>query len=75
MLIFLSVRPTKQIISNKVPWHDYILAVAGLAVGLYLTVKYSELINRMGYITVPVVEAIKEMRRYRPMITSRRLQK
>ena len=51
-LIFLGVRPTKRITSNKVPWYDYILAVAGLAAGLYLTVKFPELINRMGYITV-----------------------
>jgi TRAP transporter 4TM/12TM fusion protein len=54
-LVFMSVRPTKQAASNKVPWYDYSIAAIGLATGLYITVKYPELVFKMGYITTPTV--------------------
>ncbi|MFC1815664.1 TRAP transporter permease [Thermodesulfobacteriota bacterium] len=47
-LIFLGARPTERSTSDRVPWYDYILAVVGLAVGLYMTVEYPDLVVGKG---------------------------
>ena len=56
-LVFLGVRGNKKSLSEKVPWYDYLLALAGLACGLYLTIRYPALTmaGEIGYVQPPTV--------------------
>ncbi|MBI1737160.1 MAG: TRAP transporter permease [Candidatus Rokubacteria bacterium] len=38
--IFVSVRPSRAAAEDRVPWYDWLLALAGAAVGLYVTVWF-----------------------------------
>jgi TRAP transporter 4TM/12TM fusion protein len=52
-MVFLTTRASKQDLSSRVPWYDYILAVAGATPGLYLTIMYPYLANQLAEITAP----------------------
>jgi len=49
--IFMCVPATKRSPKNRVPWYDWILAVLGLIVGLYLLIFYPDIIYSMAYVT------------------------
>ena len=36
---------------DRVPWYDWVLAVAGMIVGLYLTLYFPQIVNTIGYPT------------------------
>ena len=36
---------------DRVPWYDWVLAVAGMIVGLYLTLYFPTIVNTIGYVT------------------------
>ena len=36
---------------DRVPWYDWVLAVAGMIVGLYLTLYFPQIVNTIGYVT------------------------
>jgi len=36
---------------DRVPWYDWVLAVAGMIVGLYLTLYFPKIVNTIGYVT------------------------
>jgi TRAP transporter 4TM/12TM fusion protein len=45
---FLAVVPTAKSPRDRVPWYDLILAALGLTSGLYLTVRYEDILINMG---------------------------
>ena len=51
-LVFLAVPPTDKADRDRVPWYDLLLAALGLTVGLYLTIRYDEILIRAGWLTV-----------------------
>src|SRR4030042_3134564 len=36
---------------NRVPWYDFVLAILGIIVGLYIAIFYREIVENMGNIT------------------------
>ncbi|MCL5962430.1 MAG: TRAP transporter fused permease subunit [Chloroflexi bacterium] len=50
--VFLVAMPTSKSAPDRVPWYDLILSLLGLVVGLYLAVRYDEILLRMGEPTV-----------------------
>lgn len=46
--VFLVVPPTSRSARDRVPWYDLALAVLGLTVGLYVAVRYDEILVKMG---------------------------
>lgn len=70
--IFLSRPLSKKSNSQSVPWYDWILAFAGLGVGLYVFIYYPVIVYEMSYITTDrfivsviavflIIEALRRM--------------
>ncbi len=52
VFLMLPARP-KLAYNSNVPWYDWLLALAGLAGGLYVAVLYPTLIITMGVVSIP----------------------
>lgn len=70
--IFLCVPATKKSPRHKIAWYDWILAILGLAVGLYISIYFPEIVLRLGLVTderfimsviaiILIIEAIRRM--------------
>ena len=46
--VFIVAPPTAKSARDRVPWYDMVLSVLGLTVGLYLTVRYDDILIHMG---------------------------
>ena len=54
MYVFLVLPARPKLVRNsKVPWYDWLLALAGLAGGLYVAVLYPTLIMTLGVVSTP----------------------
>ena len=49
--VFLAVKTFPKQISNRVPWYDWVLAVGGMAIGLYVTILYPTIAYRLGILS------------------------
>jgi TRAP transporter 4TM/12TM fusion protein len=49
--IFVSVRPSPGVPVHHVPWYDWLLALGGAVVGLYLTVRYPTIAYQLGVLS------------------------
>lgn len=49
--VFLSVKAVKRERGNRVPWYDYLLALAGAAVGGYIVIWYPTIAYQLGVLT------------------------
>src|SRR6185295_871982 len=49
--VFLAVKTYPKQAGNYVPWYDWLLALAGLAVGLYVTILYPTIAYRLGILS------------------------
>lgn len=49
--VFLGVKPHPRAPIHRVPWYDWLLALGGLAVGLYVVVRYPTIAYRLGVLT------------------------
>jgi len=49
--VFLSVKARSRELGNRVPWHDYLLALAGTAVGGYVALWYPTIAYQLGILT------------------------
>ncbi len=49
--VFLGVKARKKEPGDRVPWHDWLLAAAGLAVGFYVVVMYPTIAYRLGILS------------------------
>ena len=49
--VFLAVKASPQQPGDRVPWYDWLLALGGLAVGLYVTFMYPTIAYRLGVLT------------------------
>ncbi len=48
---FLSVKGHARAPTHRVPWYDWLLALGGIAVGLYVTVRYPTIAYQLGILT------------------------
>src|ERR671924_1473882 len=46
--VFIAVKAYPKQSSDEVPWYDWLLALGGLAIGLYVTVLYPTIAYRLG---------------------------
>ena len=49
--VFLAVKAFPKQTSNRVPWYDWLLALGGLAIGLYVTILYPTIAYRLGILS------------------------
>src|SRR5215831_12337690 len=49
--VFLAVKTYRTQEGNSVPWYDWLLALAGLAIGLYVTILYPTIAYRLGILS------------------------
>ena len=49
--MFLAVKAYPKQAGDHVPWYDWLLAVGGLAVGLYVTIMYPTIAYRLGILS------------------------
>lgn len=49
--VFIAVKPHERAASERLPWYDAVLAAAGVAVGLYVTVFYPSIAYQLGVLT------------------------
>src|SRR5438552_11583380 len=49
--VFLAVKPSPKQPSDRVPWYDWLLALGGLAIGLYVTILYPTIAYRLGILS------------------------
>jgi TRAP transporter 4TM/12TM fusion protein len=49
--VFIAVKGSSRQISNRVPWYDWLLAVGGIAIGLYVTILYPTIAYRLGILS------------------------
>lgn len=49
--LFMAVPAYKRAPKDRVPWYDWILALLGLFIGLYLTFYYPKIVMQMGIVT------------------------
>lgn len=49
--IFILVPLTKKAPRDRVPWYDFVLAILGIIVGLYITLFYKQIVFNLGNIT------------------------
>ena len=49
--VFLAVKSYPKQAGDYVPWYDWLLALAGLAVGLYVTILYPTIAYRLGILS------------------------
>ena len=49
--VFLAVKAFPRQAGDYVPWYDWLLAMAGLAVGLYVTILYPTIAYRLGILS------------------------
>lgn len=50
--VFLLVPPTQGSARDRVPWYDAVMAILGVAVGLYVAILYPEILWSIGTITL-----------------------
>ncbi len=49
--VFLAVKAFRNQTGDQVPWYDWLLAIGGFAVGLYVTILYPTIAYRLGVLT------------------------
>src|SRR5919109_5680539 len=49
--VFIAVKAYPKQSSDEVPWYDWLLALGGLAIGLYVTVLYPTMAYRLGMLS------------------------
>ncbi len=49
--VFLAVKVYPQQAGDHVPWYDWLLALGGLAIGLYVTILYPTIAYRLGILS------------------------
>ena len=49
--VFIAVKTFPKQIGDDVPWYDWLLALGGLAVGLYVTILYPTIAYRLGILS------------------------
>ena len=49
--VFIAVKATPKQPGDGVPWYDWLLALGGLAIGLYVTVMYPTIAYRLGILS------------------------
>jgi TRAP transporter 4TM/12TM fusion protein len=49
--VFLAVRAFPKQTGDQVPWYDWLLAIGGLAIGLYVTILYPTIAYRLGILS------------------------
>jgi TRAP transporter 4TM/12TM fusion protein len=49
--VFIAVKTYPKQPGNRVPWYDWLLALGGLAIGLYVTVLYPTIAYRLGILS------------------------
>jgi TRAP-type uncharacterized transport system fused permease subunit len=49
--VFLAVKVYPKQASDHVPWYDWLLALGGLAIGLYVTILYPTIAYRLGILS------------------------
>ena len=49
--VFIAVKASSKQIGNRVPWYDWLLAVGGMAIGLYVTILYPTIAYRLGILS------------------------
>src|SRR3990172_4234684 len=49
--VFLTVKGRRREAGDRVPWYDWLLALAGLMVGGFILVRYPALAYRLGVLT------------------------
>src|ERR1043165_3430968 len=49
--VFLAVKPQAKQAGDSVPWYDWLLALGGLAIGLYVTILYPTIAYRLGILS------------------------
>lgn len=50
--VFIGVQRTTDGAKTKVPWYDWILAMAGFSAGMYISVFYPTIVLLFGYVTL-----------------------
>ncbi|MBI4318648.1 MAG: TRAP transporter fused permease subunit [Chloroflexi bacterium] len=46
--VFLTIPPTARAARDRLPWYDLVLCGLGLTVGLYIAIRYDDLLVRIG---------------------------
>src|SRR5919108_3406276 len=49
--VFIAVKAYPQQSGDQVPWYDWLLALGGLAIGLYVTILYPTIAYRLGILS------------------------
>ncbi len=49
--VFVAVKSYPRESGNRVPWYDWLLALGGLAIGLYVTILYPTIAYRLGILS------------------------
>jgi len=49
--VFLAVKAHAKEAGDRVPWYDWLLALGGLAIGLYVTILYPTIAYRLGILS------------------------
>ncbi|HXF75218.1 MAG TPA: TRAP transporter fused permease subunit, partial [Methylomirabilota bacterium] len=49
--VFVAVKSYPREPGNRVPWYDWLLALGGLAIGLYVTILYPTIAYRLGILS------------------------
>ncbi len=50
--VFLAVKAHPKQVGDQIPWYDWLLALGGCAVGLYVTILYPTIAYRLGILTL-----------------------
>ena len=49
--VFIAVKTYPQQAGDRVPWYDWLLALGGMAIGLYVTILYPTIAYRLGILS------------------------
>ena len=49
--VFIAVKAFPKQASDRIPWYDWLLALGGLAIGLYVTILYPTIAYRLGILS------------------------
>jgi TRAP transporter 4TM/12TM fusion protein len=49
--VFIAVKTYPQQVGDRVPWYDWLLALGGMAIGLYVTILYPTIAYRLGILS------------------------
>jgi TRAP-type uncharacterized transport system fused permease subunit len=53
--VFVAVKPARGAAADRVAWYDWLLAVAGLATGLYVTIRYPTISYQLAVLSADKV--------------------